>query len=199
MGMMDPMKSAMIDISLTISAEQEAQLRREMKSNNSVNVYRRAAALLAIHKGNTVIQVADLLGVTRQTIYNWIATYGNADKPLDLEDAERPGRPSIWTTELQGALEQALAQSPEHYNYPASDWNLSLLQQHLAGICGKWLSEDALRRKLRLMGYDVQKRNQSAIRRLRPQASAPSKASKLKLEPMPPPPGVETQDQRLSA
>ena len=132
---------------------QRAQLRIEMKCSRTVQVYRRAAALLAIHEGKSVTQVAGLLGVARQSIYNWIASYGNSERNLDLRDAPRAGRPPLVTQELAELLANAFQQTPADLGYSAVNWTASLLQEHLSVRCGRHLSDETLRRHLGRLGY----------------------------------------------
>jgi transposase len=66
-----------------------------MRQRPSVQAYRRAAALLGVHQGRPVSQVAAVLGVTRQSVYNWVKTYGGVTEGLELEDAPRSGRPRV--------------------------------------------------------------------------------------------------------
>jgi transposase len=139
--------------SITLTENQTAQLRGEMKHSPNVQVYRRATALLAVHGGQSVIQVAELLGVTRQSIYNWIATYGRPDENLDLRDAPRAGRPPLVTEELQGLLAAAFRQAPAELGYPAENWTASLLREHLCAQGGRQLSDETLRRHLGRLGY----------------------------------------------
>ncbi len=182
----------MIDIGISLTAERQAQLQRELKDNNRANVYRRAAALLAIHKGRSVIQVAELLGVTRQSIYNWIAAYGNTNETLDLKDGRRSGRPSVWTAELQACLGRALNDSPDRLGYAARHWTVSLLRERLASDSGSLISEATLRRKLKLMGY-AQKRHRYVIRT--PQAEVQGLILGVVTRPF----AVEEQNERLEA
>ena len=138
---------------MNLSVAQQAQLRHEIKHSDSVNVYRRATALLAVHEGQPVSQVAKLLGVTRQSIYKWIATYGQMEHELDLKDAERCGRPSLWTEEMQRLLEESLRQTPGQTGYPAPHWTVKLLREHLVSRAARQLSDETVRRKLRGLGY----------------------------------------------
>lgn len=138
---------------MNLSVAQQAQLRHEIKHSDDVNVYRRATALLAVHEGQPVSQVARLLRVTRQSIYKWIATYGETEHELDLKDAERSGRPTLWTQELQRLLEESLQQTPGWIGYPAPHWTVKLLREHLVTRAARQLSEETVRRKLRGLGY----------------------------------------------
>jgi transposase len=138
---------------LTLSEKQAEKLRAEMTRGKSSNVYRRAAALLAAHQGFPISNIASLLGVTRQTIYNWIATYSPEGNRLDLNDAPRSGRPSFWTKEIDDLMIHALASSPPSLGCPASQWNAATLRRHLEMALGRAVCDETLRRRLRRLGY----------------------------------------------
>src|SRR5271155_5795172 len=97
---------------LNLSIEHSARLRAELKHCKSSNVYRRATALLAVNQGTGISNIASLLGVTRQTIYNWISAYSEDNKKTNLSDAPRSGRPRLLTQEVDASIVHALAFSP---------------------------------------------------------------------------------------
>lgn len=138
---------------LKLSTEQQNQLQSELKSSAGLRAYRRAAALLAVHEGRPISQVAAFLGVTRQTIYNWLLAYVRAGQIFSLADAPRAGRPSVWAEEWDALLEETLQQFPVELCYRSRSWNAPLLQEHLASRLGKRVSKDTLRRNLRRLGY----------------------------------------------
>jgi len=137
---------------LELTAEQAAQLQSELRQSASVQVYRRAAALLGAHQGRSVSQMAALLGVTRQSIYNWVKTYGRARGRLNLVDAPRSGRPSVWTPDLDAVLAETLRSPPHEQGCPGGRWTTALLIERLASRAGKRISGGTLRRRLRRLG-----------------------------------------------
>jgi transposase len=141
---------------ITLSEKQAEKLRAEMTRGKSSNVYRRAAALLAAHQGFSISNIASLLGVTRQTIYNWIDTYSSEGKRPDLNDAPRSGRPSLWTKETDDLIIHALASSPRSLGCPASQWSTATLRRHLEMALGRAVCDETLRRRLRRLGYHWQ-------------------------------------------
>ena len=118
-----------------------------------MQVYRRAAALLAVHGGQSVGQVAELLGVTRQSVYNWLVTYAQAKQAIDLADAPRVGRPSLWTKDLEAFLIETLEQKARSDQNESTKWTVALLQKGLASRRGRSVSAETLRRKLRQLGF----------------------------------------------
>jgi len=138
---------------LTLSERQAEKLRAEMTRGKSSHVYRRAAALLAAHQGFSVSNIASLLGVTRQTVYNWIETYSPEGKRQNLNDAPRSGRPSLWTKENDELVTRALASSPQSLGCAAGQWNAATLRRHLELALGRAVCDETLRRRLRRLGY----------------------------------------------
>jgi transposase len=136
-----------------LNRSQRYGLRQQLKHTHDASLYRRTLALLQLDEGKPVTQVARALGVTRQTIYNWIDAYTQAFDPLALVDAQRSGRPATWTPELQELLRTLLHDSPTAWGYPAVNWTVPLLRQQLATWDGRWLSQDTIRRRLHALGY----------------------------------------------
>jgi len=138
---------------LDITARQRRQLERHLHATRDARTYRRTPAVLEVARGRPVADVARSLGVTRQALYNWLAAYARDCDPRDLADAPRPGRPPDWTPGLLDALGEAMAQPPGRWGYPAANWTVPLLREHLAERAGPWPSDTALRRRLHGLGY----------------------------------------------
>jgi transposase len=141
----------MTDINL--NRRHRYQLRQQLKHAQDASLYRRTLAILGIGQGKPVAEVAGALGVTRQSIYNWVEIYAEAYDPLSLVDAARSGRPSSWTLDLQELLQTLLRESPTAWGFPAVKWTVPLLRQQLASWDGRWLSQDTIRRQLHQLGY----------------------------------------------
>src|SRR5512142_3528208 len=78
------------------SARQRADLEVLLTHTPSARQCCRAQALLWLAEGAGAGEVAELLHVSRQTVYNWVGEYHErAGLPLAerLRDAPRPGRP----------------------------------------------------------------------------------------------------------
>jgi transposase len=137
-----------------LSLEQQKRLRCELRQPTNAHVYRRAAALLALHEGRLAREVSALLGVTRQTIYNWMSCRGEGEQDLNLEDAPRTGRPSLWNGELDLLLEQTLQRSPRQLGYVATEWTAPLLRKQFSLLQRPDVSGETIRRRLRRLGYN---------------------------------------------
>ena len=93
------------------------------KGKMPVKTYKRATALIELDRGRTFTEVANIVGVTKQTASTWATKYRKTGLEL-LTDKPRPGRPTVIDG-LQRAKITALACSdpPEGYE----KWSLRLL------------------------------------------------------------------------
>jgi transposase len=139
--------------SFVLNRCERARLRQQLKHAHDATLYRRTLALVELGQGKSVAEVADTLGVSRQTVYNWIETYTEGYDPLSLRDAARSGRPSSWSPDLQELLHLLLKERPEQWGLPGTNWSVPVLRQQLASWDGRWLSADTIRRQLHHLGY----------------------------------------------
>lgn len=138
---------------IQLTAAQRQALRACLEAPPSTGFYRRAVALLALDEGQPVGAVAELLGVSRQSIYNWVQAYQQSPRPEALRDRYRGGRPTLWTEQRQALLEQGLRHRPDALGYTGANWTVPLLRTYLHDQTGGWLSEDTIRRQLDRLGY----------------------------------------------
>lgn len=141
----------MSEIRLTV-AQREA-LRACLDDPPSTGFYRRAVSLLALDAGQPVVAVAELLGVTRQSIYNWVQAYQQSPRPQTLGDHFGGGRPSLWTEQRQALLEEGLQHRPDELGYIGMNWTVPLLREYLHDQTDVWLSDDTIRRQLDRLGF----------------------------------------------
>lgn len=132
---------------------QRHRLMEQAKKTQEAHVYRRTLAVLEVSRGQSIAQIADSLGVTRQSIYNWIASYMEARNPHALEDEERSGRPSLWTEDRRALLRALMTHAPQVFGYFAVDWTVPLLQEQLEHHTGVRFSDETVRRGLTALGY----------------------------------------------
>jgi transposase len=140
-------------VEYTVTAPGRRQLERQLRSTSDARVYRRTLAVLEVARGRRAAQVAQSLGVTRQSLHNWLAAYARGGDPLDLADAPRAGRPPLATPDVCDLLRAGLAQPPDRLGYRATEWTVPLLREHLAGRTGVRPPDATLRRWLHALGY----------------------------------------------
>jgi transposase len=139
--------------SLVLNRRNRFQLQQQLKHTRDAALYRRTLAILEIDQGKPPTVVAEALGVTRQSVYNWIEIYAKTYDPLSLVDESRSGRPSSWTPDLEELLPKLLKESPRQWGFQGVNWTVPLLRQQLASWDGRWLAKDTIRRQLHKLGY----------------------------------------------
>jgi transposase len=136
-----------------LTAGQQRQLEQTLHRTCNARVYRRALTILEVSRGLRVEEVARMVGVSRQSVYNWMAQYDLAGCAGSLADHPRSGRPRLWTEERQAWLRDLMRLCPDTRGYFANAWTVPLLQEELFHCTGREISEDTIRRGLRQLGY----------------------------------------------
>jgi transposase len=128
-------------------------LEHQLVQAEDVRLYRRILALLMWGRGSAVAEIASLLSVRRQSVYNWITTYTQTSDPQRLRDGQRSGRPPRWTKETETRLADVMVVPPDQLGYLAVNWTVPLLQDHFKRESDIHFSDDTIRRALHRLGY----------------------------------------------
>jgi transposase len=133
---------------LRLTARQKRGLERQLHDARDARTYRRTLAVLEYSRGRPVAQIALMLSVTRQSVYNWIGAYAQRRDPSSLLDQTRSGRPRLLTEELEALLFAFLQTTPDQLGYFARSWTVPLLQTQMQEATGQRLSAETIRRAL---------------------------------------------------
>lgn len=136
-----------------LTPAQMQQLEDQLTQTDDVRLYRRTLALLLWGRGTSVTEIASLLQVRRQSVYNWLASYSSTSDPACLRDALRSGRPPRWTSQTEALLADMIALPPDQLGYLAVNWTVPLLQDYLEQKSSTRFSDDTIRRALHRLGY----------------------------------------------
>jgi transposase len=101
--------------------------------------HRRVQALLWLAAGQSVEQVADVLGVSRRTVYYWAERFEQRrDLDLDarLADAPRSGRPPTALGIIDPFIAAVIDLDPRKLGYRNTGWTNRLLRQYLREVHG---------------------------------------------------------------
>jgi len=138
---------------LNLTSWQRRRLRKQLKETRDVFLFRRTLAVLEFDYGRAAPDIARMLGVTRQSIYNWIEAYRQAGSPAALQDEPGRGRPPLLDEDAEHLLEALLAGSPQDFGYPHTTWTTPLLQDALQRGTGCRPSTRTIRRVLHGLDY----------------------------------------------
>ena len=132
---------------------QRSRLQYELRHTQDAHHYRRILAILELDKGTTIPEIAQMLEVSRRSIYNWIDTYCKTHHPRALEYASRSGRPRLCDEGMDSLVRKLLASSPEQFGLVATNWTVPLLREYLEHFSGQNLSAATVRREIQHLGF----------------------------------------------
>ena len=155
-----------------------AGLKRYARGSGNADQVRRLLALAAIYDGTSRAEAAEIGGVTRQIVRDWVVRF-NAGGPEALVTRKAPGRASLLTPAQRLALAQAVEDGP----VPAIDgvvrWRLADLVQWVWERFAISVSRQTLGRELQALQF----RKLSARPRHHAQAEGAVAAFKKALAP----------------
>jgi putative transposase len=110
-----------------LSKQEQVTLEQMLnKGHQSNRVTRRVMALLALNRGQSYTEVAQTVGVTKQTVSIWAQNY-HENGLTSLPDKPKPGRPKkIFSVDEAKITALACSTPPAGY----SQWSLRLLAEH---------------------------------------------------------------------
>jgi transposase len=119
---------------LTLCDRQRAELEHLISRTPLAKERSRAQAVLWLADGLAVEEVAGLMGVSRQTIYNWVDRFLQRDGMglrERLLDAPRSGRPPTAAGIIDPLIAQVIDEDPRGFGYHSAVWTAPLLMRHL--------------------------------------------------------------------
>jgi transposase len=119
---------------LALSDRQRGELEDVVSHTPLAKERRRAQALLGIAEGSDVGEVAELLQVSRQTVYNWLSRFrerAELDLRARLLDAPRLGRPRAASGTIDELVAAVIDGDPRKFGYHATAWTAPLLSRYL--------------------------------------------------------------------
>ena len=129
-----------------------ARIRVAARESKNANQVRRLLALAAIYGGASRAEAAEIGGVTRQIIRDWVLKF-NTDGPDGLIDRKAPGQPPRLNETHRTALAAAIESGPIPAVHGVVRWRIVDLCQWLWDEFRVSVSKQTLGRELRAMRY----------------------------------------------
>jgi len=155
-------------VSMILSARFRGELENLVTHTPLAKERSRAQALLWLAEGESVDQVAELLQVSRQTVYNWVERFRQREG-LDLRgrllDAPRRGRPPTALGIIDPLIAAVIDQDPRVLGYHSTVWTAVLLRHHLKRVHGIEVSRKSISLAIARLGIRWKRpRHQLALR-----------------------------------
>lgn len=127
------------------------------KIPDEVMSYLRRIAVRAVEeKQYSPERVADFLGISRSSIYDWIHQYREEGESA-LETKKAPSAPLVMTPEIDEWLRKAiLTSTPDAYGYDTVLWTLKIMVDLLKKRFGLWVSDSTVALHLHRMNVSCQ-------------------------------------------
>ena len=133
---------------LTLSNRERSFLQNLIARASDARILRRAYALLWCDEGETFPEIADQLGISRQTVYNWVDRFlarEGSDLLTRLADGQRSGRPKTAFGVIDPLIEAIMRTDPRNFGYRATVWTAPLLVHYLAHVHHVVVSSQSVR------------------------------------------------------
>jgi transposase len=123
-----------------------------IKHDKRPEVRHRAMGLRLLHEGKAPKEVAEFLGVSQPTVYDWHHRWHRAGLE-GLANRPKPGRPVKATDSYIAQLEEAVEQDPQMLGYAFSLWTTERLRLHLKAKTGIELKPTQFKAVLKENGF----------------------------------------------
>ncbi len=129
-----------------------ARLRALARKSKDGAQARRLLALASIYDGAKRIEAAEIGGVTRQIVRDWVVRF-NAEGPEGLRDRKAPGQKPRLADEHRAALARMVEDGPIPAVHGVVRWRLVDLCQRALEEFRVTVSPQTMSRELRALGY----------------------------------------------
>jgi transposase len=137
---------------LKLKRHEYSELESILRNAVDVRIYRRTQAILWLSEGATVDEVARLLRMSRQTVYNVVSRFcERSGCPLTerLADGVRAGRPASAREVIREVVPKVIETDPRDLGYAQTVWTAELLRNHIETNHGARVSLRSIQTTLR--------------------------------------------------
>jgi transposase len=146
------MRKAKSPAELGFNRHDAPRLKKALKSACDKRTFQRVQAVLLIAQGRAINEVAEIAGVSLQTVYNWLSLYLDRHQVTALEEAPRSGRPLTARPITPARILRELRRNPLRLGYRTTVWMVELLADRLSQLYQCTISPDTLRRRMKQIG-----------------------------------------------
>jgi transposase len=153
---------------LPLTAQDREGLQHLLAAGSFAKEHCRIQALLWLAAGQPVDRIAEVLGVSRRTVYYWAERFqqrSDLDLVDRLADAPRSGRPATALGIIDPLLAEVIDVDPRKFGYRSTGWTNRLLRRHLREVHRLVVSRKSVSLALARLGIRWKRpRHQLALR-----------------------------------
>jgi len=129
-----------------------------MHGLRDLRMFKRYQCILMYLKGRKYAEIADVIGCTEQTVYNYVRAY-NANGLKGLVPGKSPGRPTRLTEEQEQELYELIVdKKPVDVGFPAEmNWTSFLVRDWIKQRFGMEYTDRGVRKLLHRLGFSYTK------------------------------------------
>lgn len=146
------MRNAKSPLELGFNRHDVPRLKKALKGAADKRTFQRVQAVLLVAQGRAITEVAQIAGVSIQTLYNWLHLYLDRHQVAALEQAPRSGRPPTAKRITPARILRELQRNPLRLGYRTTVWTVKLLACRLSQLYQCTISPDTLRRRMKRIG-----------------------------------------------
>ena len=128
------------------------RLKKALKRAADKRTFQRLQAVLLVAQGRSINEVASIVGVRVQTVYNWVNLYLATHHLSALDESPRSGRPLTAPRITAARILRELRRNPLRLGYRTTVWTVKLLAKRLSKLYECPLSPYTLRRRMQASG-----------------------------------------------
>ena len=133
------------------------RLTKALQCATDARLFQRVQAVLWVAQGDTISEVAELTGVSMQTVYNGLQHSLARQQVAALADAPRSGRPVTAPRMTAAPIRQHLQCHPLRFGDRTTVWSVTLLAAPLRRQYAGPINPPTLRRRRKAMGLRCQR------------------------------------------
>jgi transposase len=136
---------------ISLTERESGDLARTVSTARQVRQWRRYRAIQLLAEDQTPQEVADVLGCSLASVYNWAAVW-QQHGPIGLREPKHAGRTRTLDAAALRLLEDWLETAPQTLGEQTTGWTVPLLHTRLTQA-GYLISQRTLRRALHRLGW----------------------------------------------
>jgi transposase len=136
---------------IKLNSKERVTLEYIISDSHDARQVRRAYALIWLDEGDSIPEIAQRLGVSRQSVYNWAIRFrrrGKIELRSRVADAGRSGRPCTAKGVIDSLIEEVIEIDPRQLGYRSTVWTAPLLVNYLGARHEIDVSSDSVSRAI---------------------------------------------------